>query len=135
VFFLFLSVSDFSFTSHLSSLSFSHLSPLPSSFPTLSPFPVPFSLHSILFSSLSRTLSSLLSSPLPSLFSLSHTHPLSPPLPLRVNTLSWDAEGSVLYLGGSFYAVESNEITPGLAMWTEQSGAEQCSAVNDVFCC
>ena len=40
----------------------------------------------------------------------------------RVNTLSWDAEGSVLYLGGSFYAVEGNEITPGLAMWTESSG-------------
>ena len=40
----------------------------------------------------------------------------------RVNTLSWDAEGSVLYMGGSFYAIDSNEITPGLAMWTEQTG-------------
>jgi hypothetical protein len=42
----------------------------------------------------------------------------------RVNTLAWDAEGSVLYLGGSFFAIESDVVTPGLAVWTEQSGLQ-----------
>ena len=39
-----------------------------------------------------------------------------------MNTLAWDAEGSVLYMGGSFFAIESADITSGLAMWTEQLG-------------
>ena len=40
----------------------------------------------------------------------------------RVNALAWDAEYSVLYVGGSFDALGNETLTSGLAMWTKRSG-------------
>lgn len=40
----------------------------------------------------------------------------------RVNALAWDAELSILYLGGSFHAVSGVPISSGLAMWSKRTG-------------
>jgi len=40
----------------------------------------------------------------------------------RVNALAWDAELSILYLGGSFHAIDNVTISSGLAMWTRRTG-------------
>jgi hypothetical protein len=45
---------------------------------------------------------------------IAHTH--------RVNALAYDAEMSILYLGGSFHSVGNVTITSGLAMWSKRTG-------------
>jgi hypothetical protein len=40
----------------------------------------------------------------------------------RVNALAYDAEMSILYLGGSFHSVGNVTITSGLAMWSKRTG-------------
>jgi hypothetical protein len=42
--------------------------------------------------------------------------------PHRVNALAYDAEMSILYLGGSFHSVGNVTITSGLAMWSKRTG-------------
>jgi hypothetical protein len=39
-----------------------------------------------------------------------------------VNALAYDAEMSILYLGGSFHSVGNVTITSGLAMWSKRTG-------------
>jgi ammonia channel protein AmtB len=39
-----------------------------------------------------------------------------------VNSLAWDADMSILYLGGSFHAIGNTTISSGLAMWTKRTG-------------
>lgn len=37
-------------------------------------------------------------------------------------TLAWDGNRSVLFIGGKFNAIDSAHISPGLAMWSLQTG-------------
>lgn len=40
----------------------------------------------------------------------------------RVNALAWDVDKSVLFIGGSFHAVDNVTISSSLAMWSKHSG-------------
>jgi len=40
----------------------------------------------------------------------------------RVNTMAWDETMSILYIGGSFHAVDNITISSGLAMWSRRTG-------------
>lgn len=40
----------------------------------------------------------------------------------RVNALAWDEIMSILYIGGSFHAIDNVTISSGLAMWSRHTG-------------
>lgn len=41
-----------------------------------------------------------------------------------VNALAWDAESSILYIGGRFHSVEGRKISSGLVIWSPTYGLE-----------